>query len=270
MYRRGYTCIRYVTRRVLYYVLSLRGDVGFARQLYTDSVRHERVIATRLLGCISYTYYHLLFEGELEELTGVLATTGGGALTLGGRHRPEELTTLAATTRFSRKEIQLIYRGFKQECPSGLVDEEAFKQIFSQFFPQGDASQYAHYVFNTMKRKQSGKISFEEFLTILSKVSRGSVEEKLQWVFGLYDLDGDGLISKDEMLDVVGSIYEMLGRYTQPQCAEPQLAAREHVERIFHLMDTNKDGVVTIEELVQWCSKDEQLLRSLDTLDTVL
>ncbi|TGZ58080.1 hypothetical protein DBV15_09699 [Temnothorax longispinosus] len=31
-----------------------------------------------------------------------------------------------------------------------------------------------------------------EFLTILSKVSRGSVEEKLQWVFGLYDLDGDG------------------------------------------------------------------------------
>lgn len=36
------------------------------------------------------------------------------------------------------------------------------------------------------------------------------------------------------------------------------------------LMDTNKDGVVTIEELVTWCSKDEQLLRSLDTLDTVL
>ena len=54
-------------------------------------------------------------------------------------------------------------------------------------------------------------------MTILSKVSRGSVEEKLQWIFGLYDLDGDGLISKEEMLDVVGSIYEMLGRYTQPQ-----------------------------------------------------
>ncbi|KAH0555449.1 hypothetical protein KQX54_018985 [Cotesia glomerata] len=109
-----------------------------------------------------------------------------------------------------------------------------------------------------------------EFLTILSKVSRGSVEEKLQWVFGLYDLDGDGLISKEEMLDVVESIYEMLGRYTQPQILEPHAAAKEHVERIFHLMDANKDGVVTIEELVQWCSKDEQLLQSLDTLDTVL
>ncbi|XP_043524593.1 Kv channel-interacting protein 1-like isoform X2 [Frieseomelitta varia] len=201
---------------------------------------------------------------------GISRGSTAGALALGGRHKPEELSTLAANTRFSRKEIQLIYRGFKQECPTGLVDEEAFKQIFSQFFPQGDASQYAHYVFNTMKRKPSGKISFEEFLTILSKVSRGSVEEKLQWIFGLYDLDGDGLISKEEMLDVVGSIYEMLGRYTQPQIVEPHLAAREHVDRIFHLMDANKDGVVTIEELVQWCSKDEQLLRSLDTLDTVL
>ncbi|KYQ55630.1 Kv channel-interacting protein 4, partial [Trachymyrmex zeteki] len=194
-----------------------------------------------------------LAEGELEGLGGVLGSSGGAALALSGRHKPEELATLAAT-----------------ECPTGLVDEDAFKKIFSQFFPQGDASQYAHYVFNTMKRKPSGKISFEEFLTILSKVSRGSVEEKLQWVFGLYDLDGDGLISKEEMLDVVGSIYEMLGRYTQPQILEPHVAAREHVDRIFHLMDANKDGVVTIEELVQWCSKDEQLLRSLDTLDTVL
>lgn len=26
---------------------------------------------------------------------------------------------------------------FKQECPSGLVDEETFKIIYSQFFPQG-------------------------------------------------------------------------------------------------------------------------------------
>jgi len=69
----------------------------------------------------------------------------------------------------------------------------------------------------------------------LSKVSRGSVQEKLQWVFGLYDLDGDGLISKEEMLDVVGSIYEMLGRYTQPQILEPHVAAREHVDRIFHV-----------------------------------
>ncbi|XP_024085415.1 Kv channel-interacting protein 4-like [Cimex lectularius] len=108
----------------------------------------------------------------------------------------------------------------------------------------------------------------KDFLCILSKVSRGSVQEKLQWVFGLYDLNGDGLITKKEMLEVVASIYEMLGRSTNPQVEEH--SAKDHVEKIFHLIDTNKDGVVTIDELVEWCSRDERILQSLETLDTVL
>ncbi|XP_072402241.1 A-type potassium channel modulatory protein KCNIP2-like [Diabrotica undecimpunctata] len=184
------------------------------------------------------------------------------------RYRPEELHKLALKTKFTRKEIQLMYRGFKQECPTGMVDEESFKQIFSQFFPLGDATNYAHYVFNTMKQKQTGKISFEDFLNILSKVSRGTINEKIQWVFNLYDLNGDGLISKNEMVDVVTSIYEMLGRATQP--AVEDSSAKEHVEKIFNMIDTNKDGVITIDELIQWCSRDEHFLRSLETLDTVL
>lgn len=76
-------------------------------------------------------------ETDVEDLGGVLG--GSGSLGFGGllRHRPEDLTTLSAKTRFTRKEIQMIYRGFKQEAPTGYVDEDAFKHIFSQFFPQG-------------------------------------------------------------------------------------------------------------------------------------
>ena len=29
-----------------------------------------------------------------------------------------------------------------QECPSGLVNEETFKDIYAQFFPQGGKSSY--------------------------------------------------------------------------------------------------------------------------------
>ena len=76
-------------------------------------------------------------EDEIEE---DIFGSAAASLALGGRHRPEDLSTLAATTRFTKKEIQLIYRGFKQECPTGLVDEEGFKKIFSQFFPQGGES----------------------------------------------------------------------------------------------------------------------------------
>ncbi|XP_067168510.1 calsenilin isoform X3 [Apteryx mantelli] len=53
------------------------------------------------------------------------------------RHQPEGLEQLQAQTKFTKKELQSLYRGFKTECPSGLVDEETFKLIYSQFFPQG-------------------------------------------------------------------------------------------------------------------------------------
>jgi Ca2+-binding EF-hand superfamily protein len=34
---------------------------------------------------------------------------------------------------------------------------------------------------------------------------KGSEEEKLRWTFNMYDLNGDGVITRDEMEDVVAS-----------------------------------------------------------------
>lgn len=78
----------------------------------------------------------------------------------------------------------------------------------------------------------------QDFLAILSKVSRGSVQEKLHWIFGLYDLNKDGVITKKEMQDVVHSIYSMLGRHTDPQTDDQ--SAKDHVDRIFHVSHIKK------------------------------
>jgi hypothetical protein len=39
--------------------------------------------------------------------------------------------------RFTEDEMKKIYRGFKTECPTGLITEEAFQGIYSKFFPHG-------------------------------------------------------------------------------------------------------------------------------------
>lgn len=48
-----------------------------------------------------------------------------------------------------------------QEAPSGVVREDTFKHIYSQFFPKGaDTNQYAHYVFNTFDPDHTGIVTF--------------------------------------------------------------------------------------------------------------
>ncbi|XP_073676286.1 A-type potassium channel modulatory protein KCNIP1-like [Garra rufa] len=58
-------------------------------------------------------------------------------------HRPEGLEQLEAQSNFNKKELQVLYRGFKNECPSGVVNEDTFKQIYSQFFPHGGQCVFA-------------------------------------------------------------------------------------------------------------------------------
>uniref|UniRef100_A0AAR2M0E2 EF-hand domain-containing protein n=1 Tax=Pygocentrus nattereri TaxID=42514 RepID=A0AAR2M0E2_PYGNA len=148
-------------------------------------------------------------------------------------HRPEGLDQLEAQTNFSKRELQVLYRGFKNECPSGVVNEETFKQIYSQFFPHGDASTYAHYLFNAFDSAHTGSIKFEDFVTALSILLRGSTREKLQWTFNLYDINRDGYINKEEMTDIVRAIYDMMGKYTYPVLKTD--APKQHVDTFFQV-----------------------------------
>ncbi|XP_035519560.1 Kv channel-interacting protein 2-like isoform X1 [Morone saxatilis] len=183
-------------------------------------------------------------------------------------HRPESMDKLQEQTKFTKKELQVLYRGFKNECPSGVVNEENFKTIYSQFFPQGDSSMYAHFLFEAFDTNKNGSVSFEDFVFGLSIILRGTINDRLNWAFNLYDLNKDGCITKEEMLDIMKSIYDMMGKYTYPTMQDD--APREHVESFFQKMDRNKDGVVTVEEFIESCKKDENIMQSMQLFDNVI
>lgn len=53
--------------------------------------------------------------------------------------RPKGLDHLVSVTHFSRPELKRLYRAFKAEAPTGLITEETFRTMYSQFFPKGGA-----------------------------------------------------------------------------------------------------------------------------------
>lgn len=73
----------------------------------------------------------------------------------------------------------------------------------------------------------------QEFVTGLSILSRGTLEEKLRWTFSLYDINGDGYITKEEMTEIVNAVYDLMGRIVDPSADDE--VVREKVERLFQV-----------------------------------
>tara|TARA_R110002050_G_scaffold233743_2_gene369667 strand:- start:751 stop:1395 length:645 start_codon:yes stop_codon:yes gene_type:complete len=61
--------------------------------------------------------------------------------------------------------------------------------------------------FQIYDRDNSGFVDFRELATLLSCLVRGTTEERLEIVFSFYDVNGDGLISKEELKEVISSIF---------------------------------------------------------------
>ncbi|KAG9238997.1 neuronal calcium sensor 1 [Amylocarpus encephaloides] len=167
-----------------------------------------------------------------------------------------------------------------------MLTKEEFQKIYRQFFPFGDPSSFADYVFNVFDSDKSGSIDFKEFICALSVTSRGKMEDKLDWAFQLYDIDGDGKISYDEMLAIVEAIYKMVcgkcaiswlripasfADYSQVgsmvKLPADEDTPEKRVRKIFRMMDKDENGSLDMEEFKEGSKRDETIVSALSLYD---
>ncbi|XP_046844041.1 neuronal calcium sensor 1-like isoform X1 [Xenia sp. Carnegie-2017] len=177
--------------------------------------------------------------------------------------KAEVIEELVTKTYFNEKELRRWYKGFLKECPDGNLKKEEFAEIYKKYFPSGESSEFAAFVFKVFDKNMNGKIEFEEFMIALSVTSRGRLDEKLRWVFTLCDLDNDGYITRAEMLNILESIHKM----TSDTGILKMDTAEKRVNKIFDSMDKNKDDRLSLEEFLEGSKSDPTTVQALSLYD---
>ena len=67
-----------------------------------------------------------------------------------------------------------------RDYPNGRLSREDFTLFCGRFFPSGDPSQFAEYLFDVFDTNQNDEIDFKEFIIPLSLTSRGTQDNKLK------------------------------------------------------------------------------------------
>jgi calcineurin B family protein 1 len=191
--------------------------------------------------------------------------------------QPEDIERIENETGFTASQIDRLYSRFtsldKEE--KGYLSREDFLRIPELAInPLGD--RIVHAFFYESLEGTDDKVNFTDFVRVLShfrpienqkrsdiveagaksdRVEAGvgarhpnSRMEKLHFAFRMYDLDGDEMISRDELLAVLSM---MVGS----NISQDQLQSIAH--RTISEADSDKDGLISFEEFVQALEKTD-------------
>jgi len=171
---------------------------------------------------------------------------------------PEDLKELTENTHFDEKEIKKWYKEYAKDWPDGQINKEQFINLYGTVYKTDNARTFAKQVFRTFDINNDGTIDFREFICSLSVTTRGSIAEKLEWAFNIYDIDGNGYISQSEMISIIKAVKRMVGVMENNYSK-----SNVNILKVFDQMDENKDGELSLEEFIAGARKDETFVNML-------
>jgi Ca2+-binding EF-hand superfamily protein len=167
----------------------------------------------------------------------------------------EDIEFLTTNTNFSEQEITEWFREFIMDCPEGNLTIEKVREMMNFILPDENGGIVTDLIFSSFDKDNNGSLDFCEFIIATHCTANSSPEDKLHWVFQMYDKDGSGSITIGEMIQVFATLYENEG--------VDQKMAVDRAEQIFGSLDVNNDGDITEEEFVKGCMEDEEMVKLL-------
>nr|KAF7408968.1 hypothetical protein H0235_013820 [Vespula pensylvanica] len=154
---------------------------------------------------------------------------------------------------FDKRSLEWLENIFKQTVGNQKeIRHEEFKKIVTSKNPF-----FTERVFQIFDKDNSGTISLQEFIDAMHEFAGKSADDKIKFLFKVYDIDGDGLIQHRELEHVMRACMEENGmKFSDEQIEDLTMALVEDA-------DSCNRGAITFEGLKKQLEKHEGLLENL-------
>ncbi|XP_051534431.1 ubiquitin carboxyl-terminal hydrolase 32-like isoform X1 [Myxocyprinus asiaticus] len=181
--------------------------------------------------------------------------SGGVCVTLtDDSDTPTFYQTLAGVTHLEESDIidlEKRYWLLKAQSRTGRFDLETFVPLVS---PPIHAS-LSEGLFHAFDENRDNHIDFKEISCGLSACCRGPVAERQKFCFKVFDVDRDGVLSRDEIHEMVVALLEVWKDNRTDTLPEFDSSVSDIVEDILKMHDTTKQGHLTLEDYQIWSVK---------------
>ena len=179
------------------------------------------------------------------------------------------LPEIKRLTGFGSRSYKDVLEKFASLCDdNGFVSRSSFEAVCHSLAPLSELSaqdrERLHVVhqklFTTIDADGNGLLDYVELSSALSVLCGGSMKERANMSFSLYDLNNDGVISLDEMTRYLTSVFRVLYEADESmriQGVSPDELAALTAKNAFEHADLNHDDVLSKEEFEEWYNSDD-------------
>jgi len=163
------------------------------------------------------------------------------------------LRTLSRNTHFKQEELIELQKVFQEKCAG---EEGLTKSQFAEMMdtlPHKLPQEYLEHLYKIVDEDGNDSLDFREVCCWLSILTRGSLTERLQLCFNLYDVDRSGLLESAEIMAMAKALSKT------PDGSENERTSVMEFEKKIRQMDVNNDCRISFLELHSGVSADMEM-----------
>jgi len=168
----------------------------------------------------------------------------------------------ASLFKLGKDDIKRYHKLFYDMFPKGEMDMAGFRKYIYAIQPETPKDAKLDHLFRAMDRDRSGTISFNEYILFqaITVPTQGQqkAEELIDMAFAMYDADGDGEITVEEMQDCLEKCFHAKG--LDPKSTQVQGIIRNRINNLLKLADADGDGKLTRAEIQKAAKSDPSIV----------